>query len=35
MQNTKRERRYEIDELQRIQRIFTKKAKRLERSLKC
>lgn len=31
MQTTKRERRYEIDELQRIQQIFTKKAKRLER----
>ena len=29
MQNAKRERRYEIDELQRITRVFTKKAKRL------
>lgn len=35
LQNAKRERRYEIDELQRIARIFTKKAKRLERSTKC
>ena len=35
LQYAKRERRYEVDELQRIQRIFTKKAKRLERRAKC
>lgn len=35
LQNAKRERRYEIDELQRIARIFNKKAKRLERSSQC
>jgi hypothetical protein len=35
LRNAKRERRYEIDELQRIARIFNKKAKRLERASQC